>query len=232
MNADFAKALAAFQAECPIVAKATEGRDGNRVYKYADLPSIIQQIQPLLKQHGLAFLCTPRMLDNGANLLAAMLIHRDSGETIEAHMSLNPQANIKQLGSEITYKRRYMLSAMLNLVTDEDDDGSQAGEAKTSKPDKRSTDPDWQGDKKKTALQDSVRELVKALEVAATLDDITVLTDSYAQVIEDCKINLPTWWEGQHRHGEFVLGLAHHIDNAHARVNALEEEKHGAGVVQ
>lgn len=228
MNAEFAKALAAFQAECPIIAKQAEGQVGPRRYKYADLTSIMTQIQPLLTKHGFAFACTTHALASDATgpYLRAMLIH--DKETLEATFPLNPNAKPQERGSEITYARRYMLCSMLNIVADEDDDGAKAQEAPRGKPDKKSTDPDWKGDKKKMALVDSVRALTSALETAATLDDLTVLLDSYAQIIEDVKHNLPSWWDSANRRDE-ALGLRQHIDNAYARVNDIEQ---GAGVVQ
>ena len=46
------KKLAAFQAEVPIVAKRTQGYG----YKYADLASVVETIQPLLKKYGLSLI--------------------------------------------------------------------------------------------------------------------------------------------------------------------------------
>ena len=45
------KQIAAFQQECPIIHKDTQGYG----YSYADLPKIFQVINPILKKHGLGF---------------------------------------------------------------------------------------------------------------------------------------------------------------------------------
>jgi hypothetical protein len=45
------KALADFQQEVPVIHKATQGYG----YTYADLPKILEVINPLLKKHGLGF---------------------------------------------------------------------------------------------------------------------------------------------------------------------------------
>jgi hypothetical protein len=45
------KALAAFQQEVPVIHKETTGYG----YTYANLPTIFQIINPILKKHGLGF---------------------------------------------------------------------------------------------------------------------------------------------------------------------------------
>ena len=45
------KALAEFQQEVPVIHKGTKGYG----YSYADLPTIFEVINPLLKKHGLGF---------------------------------------------------------------------------------------------------------------------------------------------------------------------------------
>lgn len=45
------QSLAAFQQEVPVIHKETQGYG----YSYADLPTIFEKINPLLKKHGLGF---------------------------------------------------------------------------------------------------------------------------------------------------------------------------------
>ncbi len=236
MNPEFAKALAAFQAECPIIAKQSQaevqgvskkGSTYTYTYQYADLASVMEVIQPLLTKHGLFYVCTTGYLE-GRFCMTGTIWHIESSEVITAVMPLADGQKPQDIGSAMTYYRRYMLYNLLNIVADQDDDGQRAQKA-PSKPDRQSTDPNWQGDKKKKELENSARDLVRQLEAVGCREDIQVLLDSYAQVIEDVKHNLPSWWEGQHRHDQFILGLAQHIDNAYARVNDIEQ---GAGVVQ
>jgi hypothetical protein len=115
------KALADFQQEVPVIHKATQGYG----YTYADLPKILEVINPLLKKHGLGF----TQLINGTQI-ATCLFHIESAETIESKIDI-PQGVILKgmnefqvLGSAITYLRRYALSSMLGLVTDKDTDAS------------------------------------------------------------------------------------------------------------
>lgn len=114
------KALADFQQECPIIHKGTQGYG----YTYADLPKILEVINPLLKKHNLGF--TQLLKDNG---LETIIFHTKSGEYITSYTSI-PAATLKGMneyqsfGSGITYYRRYALSAALGLVTDKDTDAA------------------------------------------------------------------------------------------------------------
>ena len=129
------KALADFQQEVPVIHKATQSYG----YTYADLPKILEVINPLLKKHGLGF----TQLINGTQI-ATCLFHIESAESIESKIDI-PQGVILKgmnefqvLGSAITYLRRYALSSMLGLVTDKDTDAS--GEQVKQEPKKATID--------------------------------------------------------------------------------------------
>lgn len=115
------KALADFQQEVPVIHKGSSSYG----YKYADWAEILDVINPLLKKHGLGF---TQLLDGTA--LRTMLFHVESGETINSEVTLPQDVELKGMnkfqvaGSAITYYRRYSLSAMLGLVTDEDNDAN------------------------------------------------------------------------------------------------------------
>ena len=115
------KSLAEFQQECPVIHKGTTGYG----YSYADLPTIFEVINPLLKKHGLGF----TQLIQEQNI-ETILFHIDTGETIKSTTSIPQDVNLKGmnefqiLGSAITYLRRYALSSLLGIVTDKDTDAS------------------------------------------------------------------------------------------------------------
>lgn len=133
-----AAALAAFQAELPKLRKDEtakvrgEGKDGQPVnyqYGYADLAQVTEAVSPVLGKHGLSFTCTPTMAGNQF-VLEYCLLH-ESGEKREGVWPLpNPmQTKPQNLGSAITYARRYALMAVTNTFPDkEDDDGQKAAD--------------------------------------------------------------------------------------------------------
>ncbi len=121
---EIAKALAEFQSKCPVLNKGSKGYG----YNYADLPSIVESITPILKECGLCF-TQPTSGDAENVTVTTILIHAKSGEYFETSISSNVKANkgnmseIQAVGSIITYLRRYSLSSILGIVTDEDVDG-------------------------------------------------------------------------------------------------------------
>ena len=111
--------IADFQQAVPVIFKDSQAYG----YKYADLPAILEVINPLMKEHGLGF----TQIINGT-ILKTIVFHVESGETIESSIDIPQGVDLKGmnpfqvLGSAITYLRRYALSSMLGLVTDKDTD--------------------------------------------------------------------------------------------------------------
>ena len=121
------RSLAGFQQECPVIHKGTKGYG----YTYADLPTILETINPLLEKYGLGF--TQLMEGTG---IKTILFHVETGQTIESFTHI-PQIELKGMnafqsaGSGITYYRRYALSSMLGIVTDKDTDAGGEQKPKT-----------------------------------------------------------------------------------------------------
>lgn len=94
-------------------------------YSYADLAGIWDAIRAPLASCGLSVV---QSFDN--NAMVTLLMH-SSGQWVRSVLPMT-SANVKpqELGSEITYLRRYGLSAILGLTTDDDDDGELAQKAK------------------------------------------------------------------------------------------------------
>ena len=126
------KALLAFQSECPAVIK--ESTNPFFKSKYADLATIWETVQPVLAKHGLA---VTQLIAND-NKLVTVLLHT-SGEDFTSFYPIvaKEQNNPQAFGAAVTYARRYALSAILSLVTDDDDDGETAMQRKNPIVDKQ-----------------------------------------------------------------------------------------------
>lgn len=127
---NLAKALAQFQSDLPKVGKDKTAKMGTYSYTYADLASLTHTVLPLLTENGLSFVAAPRQTDNGYEL-AGILLHV-SGEQIEGALPIygrQPQ----EIGSAITYARRYLLGCLTGVVTEDDDDGATATKATRTK---------------------------------------------------------------------------------------------------
>lgn len=127
------KAIADFQQEVPTIHKGTKGYG----YSYADLPTIFEKINPLLKKHGLGFMQNLQS-PGGVNYLETIIFHVESGENIN-NLVMIPEVTLKGMndyqsfGSGVTYFRRYALSSALGLVTDVDNDAAGEQEKKVVK---------------------------------------------------------------------------------------------------
>lgn len=124
---EIAKALAAAQGKFPPVPKTRT----NPLFKhkYATLDDVINTVRGPLAAHGLSFV---QPLSNGADgavVLETVIIHQ-SGEWLStiAHvpaLSGNKATNeLQTFGGALTYMRRYMLTSMLGISSEEDGDGN------------------------------------------------------------------------------------------------------------
>lgn len=94
--------------------------------KYAPLDAILEENRTLLAKNGLVLL-----QDTGIN--TTMILHT-SGEFIESSpMDLNHEP--QKIGSGATYGRRYSLSGMLGIASEDDDDAN----AVNATPERQST---------------------------------------------------------------------------------------------
>lgn len=123
-----AKALAAFQADMPTVAKNKTAKvptksGGSYSYTYADLADVTEAAMPLLTKHGLSFACLPGVDEHGPKLTGTLL--HTSGEMISGSLPIRG-ATPQEVGSSLTYMRRYLLGCITGLVTDDDEDGALA----------------------------------------------------------------------------------------------------------
>lgn len=130
-------ALAAFHAEAVKVVKDATAKvtgenkaTGEKVkytYGYADLGTVTEALNPILGQHGLAFTSKPTMTEQGFGLIYAL--KHESGEIDEGFWPLPDPTRTKpqDMGSWITYWRRYAFMATTNTFpSGEDDDGAKA----------------------------------------------------------------------------------------------------------
>lgn len=129
--AKISKALAQFQGEVKNPANTETNPFFNS--KYAPLSDILNLIRPLLSKYGLSVLQSPS--GDGQNVTITTLITHESGEWIESDpLTLKAdKANAQGAGSAITYARRYAISAMLGISSEDDNDGNITPE-NTHKP--------------------------------------------------------------------------------------------------
>lgn len=107
--------------------KVTSKSGASYTFKYAPLDSIMAKVGPVLAQNGLALTQPFGVSEQGGPILETMLIHTD-GSMIRSQLPLpvHQGATAQELGSLITYCRRYAIVAILGLATEDDDDANHA----------------------------------------------------------------------------------------------------------
>jgi hypothetical protein len=102
---------------------------------YSTLDNIFDACMPALHKHKLSVVYQVRILERVhgiENILTTTISHIPSNQFILSATTLgNQSAKSQDVGSAITYLRRYQIQAMLNLEADFEDDGNSASGNKT-----------------------------------------------------------------------------------------------------
>jgi len=129
---ELAGALSKFQGEITNPKNTAKNPQFNS--KYAPLQDILALARPILSKQGLSVLqSTTGDLENVT--ISTMLLH-ESGQYMETEQFIlkgeqsirggGKVLNVQGAGSMITYIRRYQLTAILGLASEDDDDGNHA----------------------------------------------------------------------------------------------------------
>lgn len=95
--------------------------------KYADLNAYLDEIEPKLQEEGLVLLQPCVLRPDGKQVVKSIIKDSVSDEYIESEMELLVEKkDMQKLGSAVSYARRYSLSALLAMQTNDDDDGNTA----------------------------------------------------------------------------------------------------------
>ena len=97
---------------------------GTYRFRYATLDTILEAVRKPLADHGLAItqLITLR---NGIPILQTLLLHQ-SGQWVSSEAQIIHTGANQEFGSALSYMRRYAISAILNIASQEDDDANIA----------------------------------------------------------------------------------------------------------
>lgn len=139
---DINEALLALQADPPVLTKNRDGQAGNQKTRYADLVQVNQVVLSRLNSYGVIYKAKPTMRADRF-VLAYTLLHVASGTSEEGDYPLKLSENSQQMGSAISYARRYALLAVTGIAAEEEDDDG-AGRGSAQRQAKRAT-PEQQG---------------------------------------------------------------------------------------
>ena len=121
----YVRAISAFRAECPAIAKTRKAYDST----YAGLAETIDTIKPILEKHGLSH--SWKTSQQGDSIAVQCCVTHIMGHTECTTLQGPPDKtgsknSIQAIGSTVAYLERYTLYAILGLAS-MDDDGMAAG---------------------------------------------------------------------------------------------------------
>lgn len=103
---------------------------GSRTYKYLNLATLLKNIKPIFEKHGLAFSQKVTYTPNtdGRQILGTVetIIFDENEQQTVCEYPFFVTGDPQQVGSAITYARRYSLTTVLGIFPDKDDDGGYA----------------------------------------------------------------------------------------------------------
>ncbi len=104
--------------------------------KYAPLNEILNDVRPILAKHGLSIIQSTG--SDGENITITTVLLHSSGEWIETEPLIlqsdkqKGRSTAQAAGSAITYGRRYSLSAVLGISSEDDTDGNSSDKDKNT----------------------------------------------------------------------------------------------------
>ncbi len=128
-DSSLAASIAELQKALPDVAKTLTAKVSNKEgkhlydYGYADLALVSKAILPLLANLGLSWVTLPTVNEAGQMVLLYKL-QNAAGES-EGGVYPLPKGSPQEMGSAITYARRYCLCAVTGLAPKGDDDDAE-----------------------------------------------------------------------------------------------------------
>lgn len=129
---DLLAALAAFQMDSEVIRTNEEAKAGKYNYKYASFAQIVNSTREARGKHGIGYTFLP----SDAGPLTCRVFHASSGQWMQGQLMIElSERGAQAVGSQMSYAKRYLLTLMLGLaIDDEDDDGAAANNAGPKAP--------------------------------------------------------------------------------------------------
>lgn len=123
---ELAAALSKAQGKFGHITKNKAVKFGQTNYAYADLADSFDECREALSENGLAIVQPIQPMGNGWVIITKLM--HSSGQWLDSMLPINIEGKPQDLGSRITYMRKYQLWSILALATDDDDGQSEAKE--------------------------------------------------------------------------------------------------------
>lgn len=185
---ELAAALAQARAKFEAVKKTREVRfPGREPYKYAPLDAVYDAVIPALSAAGVVVVHQTEWSENVLTLVTKLL-HK-SGEWIGSAMPI-ATGKMQEMGSALTYSKRYQLSGLLAIAA-EDDDDAQGADAQKGKPGRK---PEPKAAPMPAHSEDAAKAFFAAAKAKGmTTDEIKALLWEFADVERSADVPPEKW---------------------------------------
>lgn len=129
---EFSRAMAAAQGDMPVISKDTKGDQGK--YFFATLPKIIAQAQPIWMKNGFALSFSQAPIEREGMIRIVCDVRHIAGhseryfidmpDTNKSMQGKDIMSRSQEIGSNVTYGRRYLTCMIFNIATGDDKDGA------------------------------------------------------------------------------------------------------------
>ncbi|HHY4192048.1 ERF family protein [Pseudomonas aeruginosa] len=130
-EAEFNASMAAMQSELPSIAeRGAITVNGQKRSNYATFEDINDIVKPIMQRFGFAVSFRVESVQTGVSVTGILMHcagHREQTTMLVPLDTSGSKNAVQSLGSSVSYGKRYVLSALLNITTrGEDDDGNAA----------------------------------------------------------------------------------------------------------
>lgn len=179
----FYDAKSEFQSKKPTIKKTSKVEFKNTKYHFAPLSEIQKQVDPILAELGFSY-DYKQTDEKGSITITCVLSHRlghsETSSLTAPHDNSGGKNAIQSIGSTVSYLKRYTLTNIIGISTEDDDDGASTMTA---------------AEAKELRLRLQLVELYAAKkenlseEIISRVDEILAanLSDKYARVITRLK---------------------------------------------
>lgn len=129
-NSNLSKKFMQVLNEVPNFSTDETANAGSRTYKYLSLATLLKNIKPIFEKYDIAFSqrVTFDGTGDGRQTLGTVetIIFDENEQQVVCEYPFFVTGDPQQVGSAITYARRYSLTTVLGIFPDKDDDGGYA----------------------------------------------------------------------------------------------------------
>lgn len=121
------RAMAQFQSDCPTIVKTKEVKNDNGqvVYKYAPIESIVSQVQPYLQKHGFSFATGMELKEKGVKVWCKVTHELGHSEISEMEVPFGAKTRMMSdtqvTAAAQTFAKRYAFCNAFGILTGDED---------------------------------------------------------------------------------------------------------------